>query len=376
MTKKVRRALCVLLAGFGTLTLAVQAVAQDQAARTFEAELAARWDALSVPGLGFAVVTDGSVTEAGGFGVADAGTGELVTANTPFRVASLTKPISAALYLNAVEAGRGNLDMPLREASSRFAKACRPMKAYFVLNKLPYLQGIPCDDDTIMVRHVLSHTAPHGEAFAYNGFLFGLLSDEIGDVTVGGGDDNFVRAVRQEIIEPLALGDAAAGIGDAEGQAVVSRLAAPHRRDDGRWVTVPALTDELNAGAGFVASAADMAVIDAAYRDDLLAPGVWTRMTTPPVLANGKSSPYGMGWFVQVIGGREVHWHYGHQPGAYSGLWVKDTDNARTLIALANGDGLAAGLSLHEGDLTTSDLAVAFLDWSAKQPRPVTQPAP
>ena len=88
-------------------------------------------------------------------------------------------------------------------------------------------------------------------------------------------------------------------------------------------------------------------------------------MTTPVTLPDGASSPYGMGWFVQRIDGRRVVWHHGHQPGAYSGLWVKDLERGRTLILLANGDGLVAGDDLHLGDPTRSSVALAFLDASS-----------
>lgn len=87
-------------------------------------------------------------------------------------------------------------------------------------------------------------------------------------------------------------------------------------------------------------------------------------MTTPIRLADGSRSPYGAGWFVQRIEGRSVVWHYGHQPGAYSALWIRDAERNRSLVLLANADGLAAGADLHLGDLRRSDSAMAFLNWS------------
>lgn len=356
--------------GLASALLVVSLVCGAAAQTSFEAVLEASFDELDVPGLGFAVVEGGAVSEEGGLGVADAATGEAVTAETPFRVASLTKPLSAALLLNAVHAGEADLDTPLREASSKFRSGCLSMKAYFKLNGLPYLDDVACGDDAITVRHVLTHTAktPPGGAYAYNGFLFGLLSDEVGDVTIGGGDDNFLRAVRERIIEPLDLKRAAAGITDPQGQEVVAELAPPHERAGGEWVALPPLEDPLNAGAGFFASAGDMARIDVAYRDELLAdPSIWERMTTPTELSGGTSSPYGMGWFVQSIDGRQVVWHYGHQPGAYSALWIKDVERGRGIVLLANSDGLAAGEDLHLGDLTRSPIAVAFLSWPASR---------
>ena len=334
----------------------------------FEEVLRARFPDLDVPGLGFALVSDGAVTEAGGLGVADASSGARVDAATPFRVASLTKPLAAALLLNAARAGAVDLDAPLRAVSSRFRHACAPMKAHFAIEGLPYLDGIACGDDGVTVRRVLTHTArrPAGDAFSYNGFLFGLLDEPVGDAVAGGGEDGFRRAVRERVVEALGLERSAAGIGDPEGRDVMAELAPPHRRDGERWVVRARLRAPPNAGAGFVASATDMARIDLAYRDRLLDdPAIWGRMTTPVELSHGTLSPYGAGWFVQEIDGRRIVWHRGHQPGAYSALWIEDVELGRALVLLANGDGLVAGDGLHLGDLTRSSVASAFLEWSA-----------
>ena len=172
--------------------------------------------------------------------------------------------------------------------------------------------------------------------------------------------------MRERVVEALGLERSAAGIEDPEGRDVVAELAPPHRRDGERRVVRARLRAPLNAGAGFVASATDMARIDLAYRDRLLDdPAIWRRMTTPVELSHGTPSPYGAGWFVQEIDGRRVVWHHGHQPGAYSALWIKDVELGRALVLLANGDGLVAGDGLHLGDLTHSSVASAFLEWSA-----------
>ena len=340
--------------------------------------VAERFGELAVPGLGFAVVEGDEVIEAAGLGVADASSGRPVTATTPFRVASLTKPLAAALLLEAVHRGAIDLDAPLRDASSRFRDGCEPMRRHFATNGQPYLDGIRCDDEAPSLGHVLTHTAgtPPGDRFSYNGFLFGLLDEAIGNASAGPGGGGFAGAVRRAVIEPLELQDTAAGVADGRGAAVVARLAPPHRRRHGRWVVGPFVPDPLNAGAGLISSAADLARIDVAYRTGLVPAEVLERATAPVTLADGSRSPYAAGWFVQRLDGREVVWHHGHRPGAYSALWIRDVAADRTLIALANGDGLAAGQDLHEGDLARSALARLFLDWSSRRaaperPRPV-----
>ncbi len=63
--------------------------ARGTVARIVRAVLTEAFDTLDVPGLGFAVVSDGEIVEAGGLGAADAATGRTVDAATRFRVGSL-----------------------------------------------------------------------------------------------------------------------------------------------------------------------------------------------------------------------------------------------------------------------------------------------
>ena len=349
-----------------TLALPLVAPAAGQHER-FAAVLDARFARLAVAGLGYAVVEGGRIAEIGGLGIADAATGRLVDGDTPFRIASLTKPIAAALLLGDIHAGSVDLATLLRDASPAYRDHCPRMRAYFDARDLPFLDRVPCDSDAITLGHVLTHTAaePPGHAFVYNGFLFGLLGDAVASGLSDDGPDGFSGAVRTHVIERLGLERSAAGIDDAAARDVVADLAVPHRLQDGEWIALPPLEDGLNAGAGFVASAGDMARLDIAIRGELLDdPTIWARMTAPVRLADGSRSPYAKGWFVQRIEGRTVIWHHGHQPGAYSALWIRDAGQNRSLVLLANAGGLALGDDLHLGDLRRSDVAMAFLDWS------------
>src|SRR5829696_6691942 len=80
-------------------------------------DFAARIDALrqeaKIPGLAVAVVRDGEVVLARGFGYADLEAKVPVTADTPFNIASVTKPIAGVVALRLVELGRLDLDRPL-----------------------------------------------------------------------------------------------------------------------------------------------------------------------------------------------------------------------------------------------------------------------
>lgn len=332
----------------------------------FGTVLAARFSELKVPGVGFAVVERGRLIEAGGFGVRSIRTGEPVTEATPFRVASLTKPISAGLLLTAVEAGRVDLDTPLIEASRGFRERCPELKIAFEKRDIGLLRGIACDDPRVTLRAAATHTSrsPVGSRYRYNGYLFNQLTEAI-----TGPDRNMVQVFRASVIQPLGLQNSAAGIRDGFARDVIEALAPPHRRGSGgAWQTRPRLKGPLGASAGLIASARDMARIDTALvPGGLVSPGVWRRMTTNTVLTDGRRSPYGIGWFRQRIDGRDILWHYGLQNRAYSALWIRDLAHRRSLILLANAEGLTGGYRLGAGDLTRAPAARWFLAWSAQR---------
>jgi len=64
---------------------------------------------LHVPGVSIAVIHDGAIQWARGFGVARVG-GPPVTAKTLFQAASISKPVTALAVLRLVQAGKLDLD--------------------------------------------------------------------------------------------------------------------------------------------------------------------------------------------------------------------------------------------------------------------------
>nr|WP_315483363.1 serine hydrolase domain-containing protein [uncultured Undibacterium sp.] len=67
----------------------------------------------NVPGVSIAVVHEGKLIWAQGFGVKTAGSKDVVTSNTLFQAASISKPVSATAMLRLVEQGKLSLDAPI-----------------------------------------------------------------------------------------------------------------------------------------------------------------------------------------------------------------------------------------------------------------------
>lgn len=105
--------------------------------------IAERMQRYAVPGAAVAVVDDGEISWAGGYGVRRAGSSDAVHASTLFQAASISKAVSAIAVLALVEAGDLDLDADVNSV----------------------LRGwrLPASEHTatqpVTLRHLLSHTA-------------------------------------------------------------------------------------------------------------------------------------------------------------------------------------------------------------------------
>jgi CubicO group peptidase (beta-lactamase class C family) len=104
--------------------------------------LAARMAALHVPGVSVAVIHDGKILWARGFGVTKLG-GAPVTENTVFQAGSISKPVTAMAVMHLVQAGRLNLDADI----NTYLKSWKVPENEFTAQK------------KVTLRRLLSHTA-------------------------------------------------------------------------------------------------------------------------------------------------------------------------------------------------------------------------
>ena len=104
--------------------------------------LAERMSEVKVPGVSIAVIHDGRIEWARGFGVTHGG-GAPVTDNTLFQAASISKPVFALGVLRLVDAGKLNLDANVND--------------YLKTWKLP--ENDLTRQSRVTLRGILSHTA-------------------------------------------------------------------------------------------------------------------------------------------------------------------------------------------------------------------------
>src|SRR5882757_7009026 len=124
--------------------------------------------AYDVPGLSVAIAIKGKPAYAEAFGVADRDTGEALTPQHRFRIASVTKPITSAGIFTLIEAGKLKLDSRVFGANSVLGDDYYPTP-YLGLFKLRSTDRSIVEQITI--EHLLTHTAG-GWGNAFNDPLF------------------------------------------------------------------------------------------------------------------------------------------------------------------------------------------------------------
>jgi CubicO group peptidase (beta-lactamase class C family) len=321
----------------------------------FETELEALRQQYHIPGMSVAVVQEGRVVLARGFGYADIEHEIPATEHTPYRIASLTKPIAAAIVMQLVEEGKLDLDTSIATYEPGYAELCEQLQPMFE----PAYQ---CDTEAITVRHHLTHTAQGtpGNGYLYNGNLYAVLSQ----VTENVSGQSFEQALTERVIAPLHMEETATSQHSAPPD-ILAQLAQPYRTNGSGYAMPSAYPGmHTSAAAGIISTVLDLAVFSTAMDDNLLV-SAETRaaMYSPGVSNSGQMLPYGLGWFVQDAEGTRMVWHYGWWPGACSGLLLKLPEHDLALVLLANSDGASAPFAMGEtGDVLRSPFANAFIN--------------
>jgi CubicO group peptidase (beta-lactamase class C family) len=337
------------LMGCGTPTAPPATVTADQLAQSaaiFERELEALRQELKIPGLSAAVVKDGQLVWAGGLGLADVENRIPATPETPYHLASVTKPFAALAIMQLVQDGKLSLDDPV----SRYGVT------------LP-------EGDAVTVRHLMSHTSAGtpGARFQYDGTRYGLLSQ----VVLAATGRSLQDWLFERILSPLGMDDTVpappttcAGLPFAPAcERVYAAIARPYLLDGELNPVLGFYQDSFNAGAGLISTVVDLAKFGAALDSNTLVTAASKeQMFTPTVSTSGQELPYGLGWFTQSYRGTRLIWHTGYSPPSTSALFLKLPEQGLTFMVLANTDGLSRPFAsaMGDGDVLGSLVAVAF----------------
>jgi CubicO group peptidase (beta-lactamase class C family) len=117
----------------------------------------------------------------------------------------------------------------------------------------------------------------------------------------------------------------------------------------------------FSTSAGLISKIEDMLKYAMAYDGNrLLSDDLKAKVYSPMVSNNGKTFPYGLGWFIQEKEGIKLTWHYGYWVGI-SSLMTRVPEKKLTFVLMANSDMLSARYPLGDRDIWLSPYAKEFL---------------
>ena len=310
----------------------------------FEAQLDSLRVELQIPALSAAIVAEGNVVWARGFGYADVRAGRIAADTTAYHLASLTKTFATIILMQFVESGDVDLDDYISEYGIDLPNA-----------------------ENIRIRHLMTHTSEGtpGTTFRYNGNRFGEITQVIERVS----GRRLADLIVERILHPLNLRHTAPNVRDdrsfeaagLERAAFEANMARAYELREGQVVEseYPSI---FNAAGGLIGSVVDVARYSIAIdQGQFLEPETWDTVFTPARSAD-RDLPAALGWLVYEHAGVTVHWMYGWWT-ANSSLIVRVPERGLTFVAAANTDAMSSRYGLGaDGNALRSDVARLFIE--------------
>lgn len=374
---RVRLALSLLLAPW--LAAAPEAAAQAAPLQGIDAEAARALRTFEVPGLAVAVVKDGRVLLAKGYGERELGKPAAVDANTVFQIASNTKAFTTAALGMLVDEGKLKWDdrvidyLPWFRLSDPYVT-----REFTIRDLLTHRSGLGLGAGDLLwlnsdygrqeiVRRLraVPPATSFRSAYAYDNVLY-VAAGEVVAAASGTSWDDFIR---DRIFGPLGMRTASTSVSALKAG---DDVAVPHGRIDGKLQVVARDTvDNIGPAGAINASVAELASWMRTQLDSGRIAGterrLWTAARTRDfwrgvtIMPVGSATPgleayqasfaeYGLGWNLRDYRGRKLATH----TGGLSGM------TSRTLLAPSERIGIVV-LTNSESSASTA-LAWTLLD--------------
>lgn len=345
----------------------VMPLAADFDVRQFEAMAQAMVADQRIPGMAMAIVHNGQILSARGYGITDVRNAEPIDAHTVFRLASLSKSFAGTLTGLLVNDGTLRWDSKLVDYMPSFQlvdpNAARSVTVADLLSHRvglthnTYDRDLENSADYRVLTQKLAYapmSCQPGTCYGYQNIAFSM----IGDIVFAATGDFYSQEVQRRLFKPLGMNDASLGL---EGITSAARWAKPHVRARGGWASLtPKPTYyQLPPAAGVNASASDMAqwlIAQTGHRPDVLPLPLLATLHQPlvetPTEIRGSSwrrqrlssAGYALGWRVFDYAGHRVVFHAGAVQG-YRGMVAMLPERDLGIAVLWNSEsGLPTGL--------------------------------
>ena len=299
---------------------------------------------LHIPGLSLAVVRNGRVIKAQGYGLANLELNAPATKDTVYEIGSMTKQFTATAVMMLVEEGKVILDDKITEY---FPAAPETWSRITIRHLLTHTSGIQnhvavpdfpnlfqtnlTRDQLIKLFFKLPLEFQPGEAWSYDNTGYYLL----GIIVENASGKSFWQFLDERIFRPVGM----TSTRNTDAQPIVTNRASGYEWVNNKFERRPVLAPFIAFSSGAILSnVGDMAKLDAAlYTERLLKRSSLEQMWTPAKTNQGAlaSFDYGYGWFIDTYHGHRVVQHSGGTPG-FSSVIYRFVDDQLTVIILTN----------------------------------------
>ena len=326
----------------------------------------------NVPGLSVAIVKDGQVILAQGFGVRQLGQPEMVDADTLFAIASNTKAFTAAALAMLEEDGKLHWDdrvqqhLPWLQLYDSYVSAelriddllCHRSGLGTFSGDLLWW-GTPYSPEEVLRRtRYLPAKGPFRAHYGYSNLMF-LAAGEVISKSAG---KPWAQFIQERILQPVGMSRTVTSITALES---IGNAASPHKPTLDKVSPIPWYNwDTMAAAGGIISSANDMAKwlrvqLDRGRIDDshqlfseASSRRMWSPQTVMPISESAqKRSPtthfrsYGLGWVLADYKGKLTVSHGGGYDGMYSQVLLVPEESLGVVVLTNSMTGVSTPLA-------------------------------
>ncbi len=314
-----------LVVGLSLTCLAVSRAAElaSEKITAVDAAIARFMAEKRVPGLSAAIVTDGQLSYERGYGMADVENQVPASPATIYRLASISKMLTAVAAMQLVEQGKLDLSAAIQTYVPSFPEKQALITAELLLKHQSGIRHYQGDEvrSTVFYSRVedslpIFQNDPllfnPGEKFSYTTYGYNLL----GAAIEGASGQDYVRYVQEHVCQPAEM----TTIQPDNPYRIIPHRAAGYRIKGslaGGELLNDFMVDVSNKipGGGWCSTAGDLGRFAIALADGkLVSRETLERMWTPQKTADGEATSYGFGCNINVVNGQRLIAHSGGQP--------------------------------------------------------------
>ena len=376
------RLLCLLL----FLPLLMQAQPDLKALDKYIEQARQAWH---VPGISVAIVKDGEIVWARGYGTLQAGGKQKVDAHTNFAIASNTKAFIAAALGRLVWQGQLNWDDKVRDYLPEFSLYDDyASNQATVRDLLCHRLGLGTFSGDVIwyksnytaaevIRHIRYVPQAYGFRAGYG--YSNLMFITAGEVLRAASGMSWHDYLQQYFFQPLQMTRTVTSVKDLE---KMDNVAVPHKEINGHMQPIAWVNwDNMGAAGGIISNAEDMArwmLLQLQHgingQDTLFSPAVQTDMWTPhnnfrlgeqarQYMPERNYSGYGLGWGLSDYRGYKVVSHSGGYDGMYSRVTLLPGAGLGIVVLTNAMTGIATPLTMH---IVDAYLGAPARDWQSE----------